>query len=319
MNNINVGVGLVSTRENKKANLNKCNLCPHKCNVNRANGQIGRCKAKTQVKIALVSLHKFEEPCISGKDGSGTIFFANCNLKCKFCQNYKISQLGNGTEVSARDLAKIFISQQEKGAHNINLVTPTMYVYQIIEAIKIARKNGLVLPIIYNTNGYENIETIELLNGYIDVYLPDFKYFNDELAKKYSGVDNYFEYASKAISKMKEQVGKNVFDENGMIQRGLIIRHLILPNYIQNTKNVLKFIKDNIGQDTYVSVMAQYFPTYLATKDNKINRKLTKREYRQVEEYLYCLNLDNGYIQELGEHEEEYVPNFTFDGGRSNN
>lgn len=315
MNNINVGV---VAHGDPKTNLNKCNLCPHKCNVNRANGQIGRCKMTDKVKIALVSLHKFEEPCISGKNGSGTIFFANCNLKCKFCQNYKISQLGNGTEISARDLAKIFISQQEKGAHNINLVTPTMYVYQIIEAIKIARKNGLVLPIIYNTNGYENLETIDLLNGYIDVYLPDFKYFNNDLAIKYSGVDNYFECASKAISKMKEQVGMNVFDENGMIQKGLIIRHLILPNYIQNTKNVLKFIKDNIGQDTYVSVMAQYFPTYLAVQDNKINRKLTKKEYKQVEDYLYCLGLNNGYLQELGEHEEEYVPDFAFDGCSNN-
>lgn len=315
MNNINVEV-MPSCEP--KTNLDKCNLCPHRCNIDRRSGQIGRCKATNKVKIALVSLHKFEEPCISGKNGSGTVFFSNCNLKCKFCQNYKISQLGNGTEITVEDLAKIFINQQERGAHNINLVTPTMYAYQITQAIKIARKNGLILPIVYNTNGYENVETIELLDGYIDVYLPDFKYFNNELAIKYSGVDNYFECASKAIAKMKKQVVKNVFDKNGMIQKGLIIRHLILPNYIQNTKNILKFIKDNIGQDTYVSVMAQYFPTYLALQDNKINRKLTKKEYKQVEDYLYCLGLNNGYIQELGEHEEEYVPNFAFDS-RNNN
>ncbi len=313
MNNINVGVAVFGDPKTN-LNLNKCNLCPHKCNVNRENGKIGRCKASDKVKIALVSLHKFEEPCISGKNGSGTIFFANCNLKCKFCQNYKISQLGNGKEITIEELAKIFITQQKNGAHNINLVTPTMYVYQIIQAIKIARKNGLNLPIIYNTNGYENIETIDLLKGYIDVYLPDFKYFNNEISKKYSGVDNYFEYASNAIKKMKEQVGKNIFDENGMIQKGLIIRHLILPNYIQNTKNLLKYIKEKMGQDTYISVMAQYFPTYLAKEDNKINRKLTKKEYKQVEDYLYCLGLNNGYLQELGEHEEEYVPDFAFDG-----
>lgn len=307
MNNINVEV-MPSCEP--KTNLDKCNLCPHRCNIDRRSGQIGRCKATNKVKIALVSLHKFEEPCISGKNGSGTVFFSNCNLKCKFCQNYKISQLGNGIEITVEDLAKIFISQQERGAHNINLVTPTMYVYQIIEAIKIARKNGLILPIVYNTNGYENVETIELLNGFIDVYLPDFKYFNNELAIKYSGVDNYFECASKAIKKMKEQANKNVFDENGMMKKGLIIRHLIMPNYIQNTKNVLKYIKEKIGQDTFVSVMAQYFPTYLAIKDNKINRKLTKKEYKKVEDYLYSLNLNNGYIQQLGEHEEEYVPDF---------
>lgn len=307
MNNINVGV---VPRCDPKTNLNRCNICPHKCNIDRQNGQIGRCKATNKVKIALVSLHKFEEPCISGKNGSGTIFFSNCNLKCKFCQNYKISQLGNGTQITVEDLAQIFISQQKKGAHNINLVTPTMYVYQIIEAIKIARKNGLILPIVYNTNGYENVETIELLNDYIDVYLPDFKYFNNELAIKYSGVNNYFECASKAIKKMKEQAPRNVFDKNGIMKKGLMIRHLIMPNYIQNTKNVLKYIKEQIGQDTFVSVMAQYFPTYLAIKDNKINRKLTKKEYKDVEDYLYSLNLNNGYLQELGEHEEEYVPDF---------
>lgn len=303
-----VGVALLG--DPKKLNLNKCNLCPHKCNVDRENGQVGRCKATNKVKIALVSLHKFEEPCISGKNGSGTVFFSNCNLKCKFCQNYEISQLGNGKEITIEELADIFLSQERNGAHNINLVTPTMYVYQIIEALKIAKSKGLNIPIIYNTNGFENVETIKLLKGYIDVYLPDFKYFNNELAKKYSGVNNYFENASVAIKEMKSQVGNPVFNEDGMIQKGLIIRHLILPNYIQNTKNVLKYIKENIGDDTFVSVMAQYFPTYLAKEDNKINRKITKKEYKEVEQFLFSLGLNNGYIQELGEHEEEYVPDF---------
>lgn len=304
----NVGVALLS--DPKKLNLSKCNLCPHKCNVDRGNGQVGRCKATNKVKIALVSLHKFEEPCISGKNGSGTVFFSNCNLKCKFCQNYEISQLGNGKEITIEELADIFLNQERNGAHNINLVTPTMYVYQIIEALKIAKSKGLNIPIIYNTNGFENVETIKLLKGYIDVYLPDFKYFNNELAKKYSGVNNYFENASVAIKEMKSQVGNPVFNEDGMIQKGLIIRHLVLPNYIQNTKNVLKYIKENIGDDTFVSVMAQYFPTYLAKEDNKINRKITKKEYKEVEQFLFSLGLNNGYIQELGEHEEKYVPDF---------
>lgn len=290
--------------------LDKCNICPNNCGINRLKNEIGKCRANDKVKIALSSIHEFEEPCISGKDGSGTIFFSNCNLNCKFCQNYEISQLGKGKEISIEELADIFIKKQENKCNNINLVTPTMYVIQIIEAIKIARKKGLKIPIIYNTNGYENVETIKLLNNYIDIYLPDFKYFNNELAKKYSGINNYFEYASNAIKEMKAQVGNPIFNDKGIIQKGLIIRHLILPNYIQNSKNVLKYIKENLGNDTYVSIMAQYFPTNLAKDDDKINRKLSKKEYKEIESYLYSINLVNGYIQELGEDEEKYVPNF---------
>lgn len=292
--------------------LSSCNLCPHNCNVNRLEGKIGRCKCNAKVKIALASLHYYEEPCISGKNGSGTVFFSNCNLNCKYCQNYEISQVGKGREIEIEELAKIFLDQQEKGANNINLVTPTSYVYHIIEALDIAKKNGLKIPIIYNTNGYENIETIELLKGYIDIYLPDLKYYSNELSKKYSGIDNYFENATKAIRVMYEQVGTPIFNEDGIIQKGVIIRHLVLPNHILNSKHILKWIKENMSNDVYVSVMAQYFPTYRAKEDELINRKLTKKEYKQIEEYLYSLDLENGYIQELGEHEEEYVPDFSF-------
>ena len=207
-------------------------------------------------------------------------------------------------------LADIFIKQQEDKAENINLVTPTMYAFQIIEAIKMARKNGLHIPIIYNSNGYESIETLKALDGYIDVYLPDFKYYRNDMAKKYSGIDHYFEIATAAIGEMQRQVGKPVFDEKGMIQKGVIIRHLVLPNHIQNSKLVLKWIKENMEEGTYVSVMAQYFPTYHAKEDPLLNRKLTKKEYAQIEQYLYLLDLENGYIQDLGEHEEEYVPDF---------
>ena len=293
--------------------LERCMLCPHNCKINRKEGLKGRCKCDDKIKIALTSLHMFEEPCISGTKGSGTVFFTNCNLNCIYCQNYEISQLGKGVEITVDKLSNIFISQQEKGAHNINLVTPTMYVYQIIEAIKIARKNGLNIPIIYNSNGYENVGTIKLLNGYIDVYLPDLKYYTNELSKKYSKVDNYFEYATKAIKEMYNQVGNAEFNENGLIKKGVIIRHLVLPNHIQNTKNILKWIANNMPKDTYVSVMAQYFPTYKAKNDNLINRKLTNKEYKEVLNYLYSLDLQNGYIQELGSHEEEYVPNFNLE------
>lgn len=290
--------------------LDKCNICPHNCMVNRNNGKIGRCKCNNRIKIALASIHQYEEPCLSEENGSGTIFFSNCNLNCIYCQNYEISQLGKGEEISIEDLANIFIKQQKKKVNNINLVTPTMYAYQIIEAIKIARKKGLRIPIVYNTNGYENIETIKALDGYIDIYLPDLKYYSEELSQKYSGVKNYFEIASEAIKEMCKQVGKSEFNYKGIMQKGVIIRHLVLPNHIQNTKHVLKWIKENLPEDIYVSVMAQYFPTYKAREDNLLNRKLTKKEYKEIENYLYTLDIENGYIQELGEHEEEYVPDF---------
>lgn len=287
--------------------LEKCMICPHNCGINRLDGQVGRCKSKDTVKIALYSTHNFEEPCISGKKGSGTVFFSNCNMNCVFCQNYEISQQGKGKEISIQELADIFIKQQEKDVENINLVTPTSYVPQIIEAIKIARENGLKIPIVYNTNGYEKVETLKMLEGYIDIYLPDLKYSDDLLAKRLSKVDNYFEIATNAIKEMHRQVAQPVFNEDGIMQKGMIIRHLVLPNHILNSRRVLKWINDNMN-DVYVSVMAQYFPTYKAKGIEDINRKLTKEEYEEIENYLYRLNLENGYIQELGEHEEEYVP-----------
>lgn len=291
-------------------NLKKCELCPHNCKVNRLNGEIGRCKCKDKVKIALASVHYYEEPCISGENGSGTIFFSGCNLNCKFCQNYEISQLGKGIEITIEELSDIFIKQQNKGVNNINLVTPTMYVYQIIEAIKIARKKGLDIPIIYNSNGYENIETIKKLNGYIDVYLPDLKYYDDEIAYKYSGINNYFENAKSAILEMQKQVGVPKLNGNGIIQKGLIIRHLVLPNNIENSEKILRWIKSNINEEVYTSIMAQYFPSYKAKQMNDINRKLSEEEYAKIEDLVYELDIKNGYMQELGEHEEEYVPDF---------
>lgn len=292
------------------SNLSSCTLCPHMCNINRINGKIGRCKSTSNVKIALASLHHFEEPCISGKNGSGTVFFSNCNLSCVFCQNYKISQEGLGNEISIDELVNIFLEQQNNGAENINLVTPTMYVPQIIEALKIAKQKGLTLPIVYNSNGYENIETIKMLDSYIDVYLPDLKYADNDLAKKYSGINNYFEHATKVIQEMYFQVGLPRFDENGLIKRGIIIRHLVLPNHIDNSKKVLDWIKENMPKDIYVSLMAQYFPTYKAKNIDDLNRKLTNEEFEEIKNYLAKLDIHNGYFQEIGEHEEEYVPDF---------
>ena len=289
-------------------NLIKCEICPHKCGVNRRKREIGRCKSTDKVKIGLYSIHHFEEPCISGKHGSGTVFFSNCNLNCVYCQNYEISQHGKGKEISIQELANIFLEQQDRHAENINLVTPTSYVFQIIEAIKIAKKQGLKIPIIYNTNGYENIETLKLLEGYIDIYLPDLKYYDNEIGKKYSNVENYFEIATKAIQEMYRQVGNPKFNNKGMIQKGIMIRHLVLPNKIENSKKILKWIKENMNEKVYINIMAQYFPTYKAKEMKELNRKLTIDEYQKIENYVYDLEIKNGYMQELGEHEEEYVP-----------
>ena len=264
--------------------LECCTICPHNCKINRTKNP-GRCKSTDKIKIALYSIHNFEEPCISGEKGSGTIFFSNCNMNCVFCQNYEISQLGRGKEITIEELANVMIKQQERNVQNINLVTPTSYALHIVEAIKIARKKGLEIPIVY---------------------------YYDDLAKKYSKVDNYFEIATKAIQEMYRQVGTPVLDENGVMKKGLMIRHLILPNEVQNSKKVLKWIKENIDSNVYVSIMAQYFPTYKAKEIPEIARKITKEEYEKVENYLYELDLENGYIQELGEHEEEYVPTWEY-------
>lgn len=296
--------------KNILAELEKCEICPHKCKINRNNNQIGRCKATDKIKIGLYSTHNFEEPCISGKKGSGTVFFSNCNLNCVYCQNYEISQQGKGKEITIEELSNIFLKQQEKGVENINLVTPTSYVPQIIEALKIAKSQGLKLPIVYNTNGYENIETIKKLEGYIDIYLPDLKYAENDIGKKYSKIENYFETATIAIKEMERQVGKPQFDENGVMTKGIIVRHLVLPNNIENSKKIIKWMKENLNKETYVSIMAQYFPTYKAKTEEykEINRKLTPKEWEEIENYIDELEFENGFIQELGEHEEEYVP-----------
>lgn len=289
-------------------NLENCTMCPHMCGVNRKE-KIGRCKSSILPKIAKADIFMYEEPCISGEKGSGAVFFSNCNLSCVFCQNSKISSGGYGEEITVERLAKVFLDLQNKGVHNINLVTPTTYVYQIVEALKIAKEKGLNIPIIYNSNGYENVETLKMLDGYIDIYIPDFKYAVDDLAIKYSKIKNYRETAIAAINEMISQQPKCILDENGIMQKGVIIRHLVLPNNILNTKLVLKYIDKNYS-NCFVSLMAQYFPTYKASEYSEISRKLTKKEYNSVCDYFYTLNLENGYIQELGDHEEEYVPDF---------
>lgn len=289
--------------------LQKCEMCPHKCGIDR-NKEKGRCKAGVNPKLSLVSIHNYEEPCISGKKGSGTIFFTGCNMRCVYCQNYKISEGMYGKEITVERLSEIFLEQQSRKVENINLVTPTIYIDQIIEAIKLARTKGLKVPIVYNSSGYENEESLRKLEGYIDIYLPDFKYASSKIGKKYSGVSNYFENATKAIIEMKRQKPENKYNKKGVLQSGVIIRHMILPNNIQNSKEAIAWICKNLGKDTCISIMSQYFPTHKAKEYPEINRKITKRELKEIENYLFELDMTNGYIQGLGEDEEEYVPDF---------
>ena len=262
------------------------------------------------VKQARIGLHYFEEPCISGKSGSGTIFFSGCNLRCQFCQNYKISQERKGELISIAELANQMLILQEQGANNINLVTGFMYVPQIIESLKIAKNKGLQIPIVYNSSGYETVETLKRLEGYIDIYLPDFKYYYDDLAMRLSQANQYCQIAIDAIQEMLRQQPCNIFDEQGMLKKGVIIRHLILPNHLQNSKQVLKTIQKTFGKHVYISVMAQYFPYYKAIEIEDINRKLTEEELKEIEDFINRLDLRNGYIQSLEDNEEQYVPNF---------
>ena len=271
----------------------------------------GFCEAcGINIKQGRIGLHYFEEPCISGTSGSGTIFFSGCNLRCKYCQNYKISWQGKGEEISIEELAKKMVLLQKDGANNINLVTGFMYIPQIVESINIARESGLNIPIVYNSSGYEDVEALKLLKGYVDIYLPDFKYYYDELGYKLSNVKNYKEIVLNSIKEMLNQQPKNIYNEEGILQKGVIIRHLVLPNHLQNSKQVLKLIKNSFGKNIYISVMAQYFPCYKAKELEDINRKLTEEEFSEIEDFVYNLDLKNGYIQNLEDNEEKYVPNF---------
>ena len=291
--------------------LENCELCPRKCKVNRINGEKGFCNAiGKDVKQARIGIHYYEEPCISGSSGSGTVFFTGCNLRCKFCQNYEISWEGKGEEISIEELAYKMLELQKEGANNINFVTGFMYIPQIIEAIKLSRKDGLNIPIVYNSSGYENVESLKLLEGYVDIYLPDFKYYYNDLSVRLSNVKDYYEIATDAIKEMIRQQPINIYDEDGIMKKGVIIRHLVLPNHIQNSKQVLKTIKNKFGKSVYVSIMAQYFPTYKANEIEDINRKLTEEEFEDIENFVYNLDLKNGYIQYLEDNEEKYVPKF---------
>ena len=286
-----------------------CKLCPRNCGADRYK-KSGFCKSGTLAAVARADIHMWEEPCISGNMGSGTVFFSGCSLRCVFCQNHEISHSPKGEIISNEKLGDIFLRLQDKGAHNINLVNPTHYVPNIINALDIV-KNKLTIPVVYNSSGYEKAETIAALEGYVDVFLPDLKYFSSDLSKKYSYAPDYFECASKAISKMIDVAGYPVFDENGMIKSGVIVRHLVLPSNVTDSKNILRFLAENFDTSRlYVSLMCQYFPTHKAYEYKEISRRLTSLEYGKVLSYAKELGIVNGFCQARSSAKEEYVPEF---------
>ena len=267
--------------------------------------------AGNKIKIAKAYLHMWEEPCISGEHGSGTIFFSNCNLRCLFCQNYYISEEGNGVEISIDRFSEICLDLQSKGATNINLVTPTHYLPMIIEGLKLAKSRGLNIPIVYNSSGYENVDMIKLLDGIVDVYLPDFKYCSDEYAVKYSECKNYFKYASESLDEMVRQKPKCIFDKDGNIKSGVIVRHLLVPNMEEDSKKILKYLYDNYKDNIYISIMNQYTPVRKC-KYQELNQKVDDKVYDEIINYAWNLGIRNAFIQEGETQSESFIPKWDF-------
>jgi putative pyruvate formate lyase activating enzyme len=280
--------------------LESCRVCPRECGVNRLKDEkSGFCRSGLNPVISSGSPHHGEEPPLSGTKGSGTIFFANCNLKCTYCQNYPISQLGNGAERTVGELACQMVWLQEQGCHNLNLVTPTHFMPQILRALGIARERGFSLPIVYNTSGYESVEALRLLDGIVDIYLPDMRYADDTVGLKYSGAPHYAGINRSGIKEMYRQVGNLVLDANGVAQRGLIIRHLVLPGGISGTEGVMKFLAEEVSKDVHISLMSQYFPAYKANENKDINRRISEKEYDEAYDIKMKYGLENGWVQEL--------------------
>ena len=297
------------------SNLSACALCPRACGVDRTAGQRGRCHETATVRIARASLHMWEEPCLSGDRGSGTVFFTGCPLGCVFCQNYNIADGTNGAEVSPKELTDIFLKLQDMGAHNINLVTPTHFVPAIVPALERAKELGLGLPVVYNTGTYEAVETLRMLDGLVDIWLPDFKYVSPELAARYSFAPDYFDVASAALEEMARQTRGNLFDLDGMMTRGIIVRHLILPGCTEDSKAVLKYLWDTYGDDICLSIMDQYTPlpriaTLAGGKYKELDRRVTAAEYDDVVNYAVDLGITNAFVQEGEAASESFIPDF---------
>ena len=286
----------------------RCNLCPRNCNVDR-NVELGYCMAPGCMVIAKYSLHMWEEPIISGDVGSGTIFFSYCNLRCCYCQNYEISELHKGRVVSVEEFSAICLELQDRGASNINLVTPTMFVPWIREGLLLAKSKGLNIPIVYNTSSYENIEAIKMLDGIVDIYLADLKYYDNSLGIKYSRCNDYFKYASLCIDEMVRQIGGNIIGKDGLMKKGIIVRHLVLPSCIDDSKKIIKYLYDNYRDNIFISIMNQYTPVR-KSKYIELNRKVTDDEYDEVVDYAYDLGVRKAFIQEGCTQDSSFIPDF---------
>lgn len=294
-----------------------CHLCPRECGVERKKGERGFCRSDERIFLARASLHMWEEPCISGERGSGTVFFSGCNLGCVYCQNYEIARGQKGKQVSVERLSEIFLELQERGAENINLVTPDHHVLQVMEAVIRAKEKGLLLPVVYNGSGYEKKEIIRRLSGIVDIFLTDFKYMDVRAAEKYSGAPDYPSVAKEALEEMVRIAGEPVFDERGMMKKGVIVRHLLLPAHKQNARDVIGYIYEKYGDRVYLSLMNQYTP-FQRLKDNpvyrELGRKVTKREYDSVVNYALDLGVKNAFIQERDTARESFIPDFDGEG-----
>ena len=292
-----------------------CTLCPRECKVNRKQGEHGVCGVSGEnIYLARAALHMWEEPCISGEEGSGTVFFSGCPLRCVYCQNYNIAHAKTGKEVTKERLVEIFLELQEKGANNINLVTPTHYTPEIVWAVNQAREKGLKLPIVYNCSGYEKVETLKMLDGIVDVYLTDFKYMDQDIAKRYSHAPDYPEVAKAALKEMVRQTGEAVFSENEMIQKGVIVRHLLLPGYLENARAVVQYVYETYGDKVFLSLMNQYTPLPQVEKYPEINRRVTEEEYDELVDFAIEIGVENGFIQEGETAEESFIPEFNNEG-----
>ena len=291
--------------------LTRCECCPRKCRVNRLEGKVGFCRIRASIQVSHAGLHFGEEPPISGTKGSGTIFFAGCNLRCVFCQNYQISQefqQGHTRTLTTDELASEMLRLQDEGAHNINFVSPSHMIYQMADAIKVAKGKGLVVPVVYNSNGYDSVDALRQVRGLVDIYLPDIKYLENGLGKQFSAVDDYADIVPEVLREMLDQVGHLEMDDEGVAVRGLLVRHLVLPDYLGNSRRCLHFLAD-LSPDTFVSIMSQYSPQYKACDYPGINRTLTEDEYDEVTDYALDLGLENAFIQEL-ESQDHYLPDF---------
>jgi len=293
-----------------------CRRCPRNCAANRSaetKGTYGYCKVSDIPKVARAALHFWEEPCISGEEGSGTVFFSGCNLRCVYCQNVEIAAGVRGKEISVERLSEIFLELQEQGANNINLVTPSHYYKQIKEALLLV-KDRLHIPVIANTSSYDSVESLREMEGCIDIYLADYKYIDKQLAEKYSHAADYPEVAAKALQEMFRQVGEPVFDEHGKMKKGMIIRHLLLPGCVEDSKAVLRFLYESFGDSVFISIMNQYTPLSHVENYPEINRKVTEEEYEEVVDYAIELGVENGFVQEGETAEESFIPPFNGEG-----